>query len=323
MSFITNTITNANPGPALYADIETAMLALGWTLVDTVVIGSNTHKVLKSAGASGGNTYGLDWYLDINYPTTGVTGGIRFAPFEGYNATTHVGTNGPYNSNNTTIDATVYSRFGSTGSALETNWNNTASNGFSMALQTTAFTYNISVTRDYIVGQLSNTLGAIFYTGFFTPTSAFSSNAGASLYPLIQTVNTVSTTTSAFSGSNTACLTRLPKATTLFSWQFHVATSGVQQANMEGIANTAVSPLTGRTAVSPLLVYASNQAQNVGQIIPVNSANLDSATIGTIDAVGYLRAAATTQQRDFVTISSTNWYVTSLSTAIVLAFKGA
>src|SRR6187402_1092437 len=115
MTYITGTITDANPGPLLYAAIETAAIALGYTLEDTVVIGSNTHKILKSAAA--GNSRGQDWYLDINFATTGVVGGIRFAPFEGYNPATDQGIRGPYTISTTAIEQTYYSPFGVTGNA--------------------------------------------------------------------------------------------------------------------------------------------------------------------------------------------------------------
>lgn len=328
MTFITGTITNANPGPTLYSAIETAALALGWTLVDTVTIGGNTHKVLKSAGASGGNTQGLDWYLDINYPTTGTTGGIRFCPFETYNASTHVAGGGPYSQSNTTIDATYYSRFGATQSALETNWANTTSyTGLSTALVTIAFTYWISITRDRIIVMLSNVATAIAYAGFFTPSSAFSSNAGSALFPLVAAYLSPPSGASYSNATNsTACLTRLPKLGAMASsgWQYHciIATNTANFGNFpEGQIGVAVSPFTGRSTGTPLTV-AANAA---GLSLTGPSSNTTSAAtdgIGTIDDIIVDYVSAGSIRGDSITIGSDTWYGITPSTASGLFFRG-
>lgn len=328
MTFITGTITNSNPGPTLYSAIETAALALGWTLVDTVTIGSNTHKVLKSAGASGGNSQGIDWYLDINYPTTGTTGGIRFCPFETYNATSHVAGGGPYSQSNTTIDATYYSRFGATQSALETNWANTTSyTGLSTSLVTIAFTYWISITRDRIIVMLSNVATAIAYAGFFTPSSAFSSNAGSALFPLVMAYLSPPANSSNSNGaSSTACLTRLPKlsAMTNSGWNNHciIATNIAYFGNFpEGQLGVGVSPFTGRSTGTPLTVAAN--ASGTSLTAPASSAaSAATDAIGTIDDVIVDYVSSTSIRGDSITIGSDTWYGISPSNVSGLFFKG-
>lgn len=320
MTFITGSITNANPGPTLYALIETAATGAGWTLDDTVVIGGNTHKVLKSAAA--GNTYGLDWYLDINFPTTGITGGMRFAPFEGYTAASDVGLRGPFGHVTVaTIDATTYSRYGAATSALETNWTNSASaSAISATLSTSAFTYWISITRNRIVVLTSLQPTTIFYGGFFTPTAAHSAHAGAALFPLLMAaipLVTAATTTSSI-GTATVAFTRAPKAVTI-NW----ATSGRIFADPtvtayfgSGQAGTAVSEHTGVSQIVPVPIIMGVSAA------PTTATPL-AANVGFLDGVaaGYIAPGAV--RGDTLTVGADTWYATNPSSNFGLFLKGA
>jgi hypothetical protein len=267
---------------------------------------------------------GLDWYLDINFPTTGTTGGIRFCSFETYNASTHVAGGGPYASSNTTIDLTQYSRFGSTQSALETNWLNTASNSLSTALTTTAFAYRISVTRNRIIVLLDNVPGQIAYAGFFTPSSAFASNAGSALFPLVTTVLSPANSVSS-SGSANACLSRMPKLGTMtgFGWVYHcVIPSNVTYVggSPEGQPGVAVSPFTGRSTGSPLPVIANASGANItAPSTSPNAALLDN--IGTIDDVIATYVSTGSVRGDSVTIGSDTWYDCTPSAAATLFFR--
>jgi hypothetical protein len=319
MTFITPaSITNANPGPTLYAVIETAALALGFTLDDTVTIGGNTHKVLKSAAA--GNTYGLDWYLDINYPTTGTTGGMRFAPFEGYTAASDVGTRGPFgNTVTSTLDATTYSRYGATTNALETNWtNNSSASGVSMPLSTSAFTYWISITRDRIIVLTSVNVSIIYYTGFFTPSSAHSSNAGAALFPLVMAAISTGAQCATGNGSTaTMAFTRVPKASTI-AWADSGRINSLApqvHALVEGQVGTAVSEFTGRATIIPLQVQMGSAS------VPSTSTPL-AANVGQISdvATGYVTTAAV--RGDTVTVGSDTWYAATASGSATLFMRG-
>lgn len=326
MTFITGSITNANPGPALYTVIETAALADGWTLDDTRVIGANTHKVLKSAAA--GNTYGLDWFLDINYPTTGITGGIRFAAFEGYTSGTGLAVNGPYTGSSTVIDPTTYSRFGSTGSALETNWYNTAAHtAMSNMLSTSAFTYWVSITRDRIIVMLTTQPSIIHYAGFYTPTAAHASHAGASMFPLITTrvttTNSATTATSVSAASvatSTASLTRIPKITS-GNWNTNCSTWGGPQlvgtlgAGVIGSGGLSPSEITGETTVTPVPILA-------GSAVAATVGTTPSAFIGTLEDVGGASVVATSVRGDTVTIGADTWYACTHATQFTLLFRG-
>lgn len=320
MTFITGTVTNANPGPTLYALIETPALAAGWTLDDTVVIGGNTHKVLKSAAA--GNTYGLDWYLDINYPTTGITGGMRFTPFEGYTAASDVGLRGPYSAANAVLDATTYSRFGATTSALETNWANSASyTALSATLSTSTFTYWITITRDRIIVMTSLQATQVSYAGFFTPTSAHSSNAGAALFPLVTaTVTANSASTSSTTPSSvTMAFTRTPKLTSIPSWgssAYATAQAGVLGFFGSGQAGVAASEITGASQLVPVpILMGVGVTPGVGSTL--------SALAGYFDGVaaGYVLSSAV--RGDSLTVGSDTWYAATPSGSYGLFFKGA
>lgn len=323
MTYISGTLTSANPGPALYALIETAMLADGWTLEDTVVIGSNTHKVLKSAAA--GNVQGLDWWLDINFPTTGTSGGMRFAPFEDYNSTTHVGYRGPYRGSNTTIDASTWTRYGATGFALETNWANTGGSdpGLSAILSTTAFGYRISVTRNRIIASLDTQGTHLSYAGFFNPTAAFAANAGAALFPLITAKMTASNSINANSTNNSdgACLTRLPKmpSGTGFNWVYNCQIYGgygliAFRSGKIADGSFTPSPLTGETALNPMPVSAAFSTTGAGDVWP-------TAYIGDLLDVVTGVANTTVVRGDHVTVGSDTWYMSDDVSGFVILFK--
>jgi hypothetical protein len=185
MTYATGTVTDANPGPALYAAMEPTLLAAGFTFVKTVVITTRTHKVLKSDAAD--NDLGKTWYLDVSYPTTGTSGGMFMAPFEDFNSTTDLGFRGPYTGvSNTTIEGTYYSRFGATGSALEGSWANaTAYSNLDNALTTGAMGWFLSATTDRVIFASTAAAGELHYVGFFEPTADHVAAAGAALYPLV------------------------------------------------------------------------------------------------------------------------------------------
>jgi len=322
MTFITGAISNSNPGPALYSAIETAALALGYTLVDTVVIGSNTHKVLKSAAA--GNAQGLDWYLDINYPTTGTTGGMRFAPFEGYNASTHVATRGPYSGNSTTVDQTTYSAFGASTSALETNWMNSATYSSLSAVLSTSFTYYISITRDRILVELTSDAQYLTYSGFFTPTSAHSTAAGSALFPLVMTrmvapTSTTTAMTTSFGVSTSLVFTRAPGAPT-GSW-FNWSASGMILVGATAflgagqLGGVGAAPFTSDQEFAPIPV-----------IMGFNNTTFSTANapslVGYLKDVGVALGGSTVTMGNTVTVGSDTWYSTTQANGGVALLRG-
>jgi hypothetical protein len=282
---------DANPGPLVYTALATKLLALGWTLEDTVVIGARTHKVLKSAAA--GNTYALDWYLDISYPTTGVATGLMLAPFEGYTAASDVATRGPYTASNTTIDGTTYSRFGATTSALETNWANTGSySGLDTPLSTSAFVINASVTRDRVILLSSTEPTDVGYCGFFTPTAAHAAHAGAALFPLVvaRLRGAADRVSSATVGSVSASLTRVPKASS-GNWSTHCIV-GPNTMRLNGRVGGAVSEGDNQITSVPFLVAFGGTSW----------VNGTAAQIGELDGVQVAWADAAVARGDFVTV---------------------
>jgi hypothetical protein len=280
---------DANPGPLVHTALATKLLALGWTLEDTRVIGARTHKVYKSAAA--GNTYGLDWFLDISYPTTGVATGLMFAPFEGYDAATGLATRGPYTVSGGVLDGTTYSRFGATASALETNWANTGSyTVLDAPLSTSAFVINASVTRDRVILLSSTEATQVSYCGFFTPTAAHAAHAGAAMFPLI-TVRLSGALDRGASNSTATpvSLTRVPKASTV-SWAAHCVV-GPNTMRMGARVGGAVSEFDSQITTVPFLVGAGAAAWGVG-----------SAQIGELDGVQCAYADAAVTRGDHVTV---------------------
>jgi hypothetical protein len=309
MTFITPTIpADANPGPLVHTELATALLALGWTLDDTVVISTRTHKVYKSAAA--GNTYGLDWYLDISYPTTGVATGLLITAFEGYTAGSDVGLRGPYTANSTTIDGTTYSRFGATTSALETNWANLGTySSLTAPLSIATFGVIASITRDRVIVLLTTEATEVSYAGFYTPTAAHAAHAGAALFPLISTrlVGSSDRISSATVGTAAAALTRAPKLSSI-NWA----------------SSCVVSPDTSRMngTVGGTASEADNQITSAAFVVGMGGIAIASATtskVGELDGVQCAFADAAVTRGDTVTVSGDS-FVTStyVSTACIL-----
>lgn len=300
MTTIIGPVNDASPGPVIVAALEPVMISDGWLLVDTVIIGGNTHKVYKSPAA--GNVRNLDWYLDINYPTTGTSGGMRFTPFEDYNATTHLAFRGPISgANTTTVEQTYYSQTGATGSALETTWANTASHGqMSLPLSASAFTYYISVTRNRIIGMLTNATGFLHYAGFFTPTAIYATNAGSALFPLIMCRIKYlgdSFTGTSGAGNFTLAFTRFPKYPNGgINWGLSGYTTSIMHL-IGGRAGVATHPTTNQTTLVPIAVMQGGQTSNSG-----------AGFVGTLDDVAGAWILSTAVRGDSITIGSDTWY---------------
>jgi hypothetical protein len=301
---------DANPGPLVHTALATKLLAQGWTLEDTVVIGARTHKVYKSAAA--GNTYNLDWFLDVSYPTTGVATGLMLCPFEGYTAGSDVALRGPASASATNApDATTYSRFGATTSALETNWANTGSHtSLITPLSVSAFVINVSATRDRVI-LLSSTEGTeVSYCGFFTPTSAHAAHAGAALFPLItaRLLGASDRSSSGTAANVSGALTRIPKASTVSNWNAHCAVSP-NAMRMNGKIGGAASEGDNQITTAAFLVGMGAAVFGGG-----------SAThIGELDGVECGFADGTVARGDVVTIDGSTYTLSTTSSGAAIA----
>jgi hypothetical protein len=213
MAYITGSITDANPGPALHALMAPALTTAGFTLVDTVVISTRTHKVWKSPAAA--NAQNLDWYLDIGYTTTGA-GTISLIAFEMFDPATDLGYRGPISSGGgTTIDAATGSRYGAAGFALEAaQWFNASMVGSQIAVSTTPFTYWISITTDRVFLLSSGSSELVLYAGFYEADPLYAAKAASLLFPLYTGRALMGTV---YNGTlNTAGITRIPPLTAFF-----------------------------------------------------------------------------------------------------------
>jgi hypothetical protein len=295
---------DANPGPLVHTALATKLLAQGWTLEDTVVISTRTHKVYKSAAA--GNTYGLDWFLDISYPTTGIASTLLLAPFEGYTAASDLALRGPVSfSTSTAPDATTYSRYGATAQALETNWtNNTLFTALDTPLSTSAFVINASVTRDRVILMASTEATQVSYCGFFTPTAAHAAHAGAAMFPLIMTrlSGAADRTSNNSAGSVSAALTRIPKAPTISNWGSHCIVGAITM-RLNGRVGSAASDGDNQITTSPLLV-------GMGGITWVNGG---VSQIGELDGLQVAWADAAVTRGDVVTVDGDTYTLSTVT----------
>jgi hypothetical protein len=293
---------DANPGPLVYTALATKLLALGWTLEDTRVIGARTHKVLKSAAA--GNTYALDWFLDISYPTTGVASGLYVTPFEGYDSASGLATRGPCTPSSSALDGTTYSRFGASPSALETNWANAAAyTGLDTPLSTAGFVIYASVTRNRVILLSSFEPTQVAYCGFFTPTAAHVAHAGAAMFPLVaaRLVGAADRTASATASFAFAALTRVPKASTI-NWSTHCIV-GPNSMRMNGRVGGLVSEGDNQITSVPFLVAFGGTSWT----------GAATAQIGELDGVQVAWADAAVARGDTVTVGGTVYTLSTVT----------
>ncbi|MES2630784.1 MAG: hypothetical protein V4611_02415 [Patescibacteria group bacterium] len=217
MTYISNTITDPNAPSAMCTAIEVALSATGYTLSDTVVISTRTHRIWKNPAAN--NSSGKDWYLDLAYTTTS-TGTFGIYVMEGYDPATDLASRMaigfPYYSSTSLSMANNYSPYGATGYSLEsTQWvvragaisDNSYSNR-DVSLPASSFGYWVSVTTERVVSMFSVSPTIVYYSGLFEPAAEHTYIAGAYAFPLVS---------AAFSGNGAInagiALTRFPKIT--------------------------------------------------------------------------------------------------------------
>jgi hypothetical protein len=314
MTYITNTINSANPSADLYTALAAALTSAGYTLEDTVVISTRTHKIWKSPAA--GNAANKDWFVDIAYATSGA-GHLYVIPMENYDAANDLAIRMVYGgAGDISIDPTTFSRYGDAGYSLEhSNWRLSAAGSSNMRLNTaagTAFGYWISVTGTRIAGITSVVPTDMLYAGLYELDPLHATIAGADAFPLILAMlnaNGIGSPASTV-GSATAALTRIPKATDLvgnnsFGWAYipyvrpvHLA-SVANQPGFPGLPSdsTEVAP----RAASRLLVISSTSKGSLGFVGP----------LGLLYDVAAVASTATVVRGDTVTIAGNTWVLGS------------
>jgi len=308
MAYISGTVTDANPGPVLYALMAPALTTAGYTLVDTVVVTTRTYKIWKSAAAS--NAQNLDWYLCVGYTTTGAAT-ISLTTFEYYDPATDLGYRGPYTATSTVIDATTSTRYGATGSALETNWWGPASTGNQTSLTTTAFGYWISITADRVILLCSTAASVPMYAGLYEPDPQYTAKAAAKLYPLF-TGQIIGGTS--LGGTPSAALTRIPPMTAFVStgdWRNHLlCTPTVPLTSFPALP-------TGPTTTYPIA------ATRVMLTSPQSAPLQLTGRWGWLRDVYVVGATAAVVRGDTATIGGDTYLLTTTLTSQAAAFKAA
>jgi hypothetical protein len=307
MTYITGTVgASANPGADLYALLAPALTSAGYTLVDTVVISTRTHKVWKCAAANNSQT--LDWYLDVAYPTSGA-GNMTLLPMEFYDPATHLAYRFVYGQSTATLETTFYSRFGASGFALEdtTNWPVNASNVVVLAFNTStaAFGYWISVTGDRVAALSSVLPGTILYVGMCTAHPLHVAAVGASAYPLLAlamdtTVGNALWTSTAGSVNTPMLMTRAPKLTTIpSSW-----------GSLWG-----AMPAVGTQITVPGPASTFTQAMGVRVVCPIwVMFRSGYGVVGTLIGVTYATSSTSITRGDTVTIGADTWVTNTQGT---------
>lgn len=232
MTYLSDTLTSANPSADLYAALDTALTANGYTLVDTVTISTRIHKIYQNPAAN--NITGQDWYLDVTYTATG-NANLFINLFESYDTSTEKALGGPYGAytqltTNVSFGTSPYRVWGGSAQGLESNWMPNPVHAYSawnkLVLNDATFGYWISVTKDRVIGMTTLEPNYTLYVGAYDPLPGHIAAAGTDLFPLVVTrLNGGSGPNSGGHNTGTA-ITRLPKASSAL---VNVQGSGVVQ----------------------------------------------------------------------------------------------
>lgn len=288
MGYITGTLSDANPGATIYALIETELLAEGYVLADTVVIGPLTHKIWRNPAAN--NPSAQDYYLDIFYNTAGA-GTVRFQLFEDYNATTkQMIRMATYASS---VDAT-YRSYQAAGLALES----TNPARIFLTTSTASFGYWILVTNKAIVSIGSVDPTYMGYLGLYDPYPEYAAAAGDLLLPLVS-ARMVQGTSQPGGGQNPLGLTRIPPQPAGNGAPY----SFVTQSALPQLSSTQVRLPTGNSIFGGGFVAA-----DIEIVMPVPTS---PARFGTLYDVAILPVDATIARGDTVSIDGNTWVLGS------------
>lgn len=292
MTYISGTLTDSNAPATLYGACATALGSAGYTLVDTVVIATKTHKVWKSP--AGSNLAALDWYLDVAYTTTGA-GSLWMTPFEFFDPATDLGYRGPYSAASASVDAASGTRYGAAGSALETNWSPSAvlANA-GLVCPATSFAYWISITTNRVMMMGSINPTYIHYTGLYEPDPLWAARA-TNLFPLW----TGRLADGYLSVNTEKALIRVSPFTAISAWS--------AMGNPTGAVQVSEAPAIpgGITTGSP---FVATRIQITGAAAPVPVPRFGYLYgVGVLPTVGVVRG-------DTVTIGSDTWICTTTGT---------
>lgn len=319
MTYISGTLTSANPSADLYALMEPALTSAGYTLVDTVVISTRTHKIWRSNAA--GNDANLNWFLDVTYTTTGA-GNMWLSPFEDYNAATDTGIRGVVYDATTTVEQTYYSRYGAVGSALETNWTAAVNTFNAIDVSTASFTYWISITQNRVIALSSISVEKVVYCGLWEPNATHAAYVGASSFPLVVGMLGAGTMAAAGGVVGNAGLTRIPFAPSVSRWtRCAVFWTGHYFTNHpEGgygaLGAADVNPFYGNVLPKGKYVYmvfntgTGTTGFSSDNAIYGSNANA-AANVGKLKDVLSFLAASTVTRGDTVTINGETWVLCS------------
>lgn len=315
MTYITNTLTDSNAPATLYAAMATALTTEGFTLVDTNVISTRTHKIWKCAAAS--NPANVDWYLDIAYTTTGA-GTLGLYPMEFYDPATDLAYRAPFfGSSNTAAESTYYSRNGASGFTLESAnlaiyagaTTGSASANRDLSIPATTFGYWCSISPKRVALFTSNSPALTLYAGLFEPHADFAAQAGALMYPVIS---------AKYSGVQSqgtlgeVSLTRYPKDLSSQRWDSRVDSSALPILQGVGMFPSIPSGVTTLSTVRravriPVIAYTGGGGQ--------------AGLFGYLYDV--LGASTTAVRGDTVTVGGASYVFASPSSSASLLMKAA
>lgn len=325
MTYISNTLTDASAPSVIASAMHTALLAEGYTLEDTVVIATRTHKVYLSP--AGGNAEGLDWYLDVAYTTTG-TGSIWLGTFETYDKVAHTAGLGPYDGSGVSPDPVEFSRYGAAKYALETNWTHVSGNAAQIETQATAMAYWISITPDRVIAMTSTNAVKVVYAGHVDPYVPWKTKCAATApgkwNPLaVATINGPN----AFSpyGVGVVQVTRHPPVATVYGSFDCARIRSSSSSSSSSVGGVGVGGVSGHvdTGWAPYLAGGP-----LGERIQITLLRDNSSWGGYGHAAGHLHdvarfgtsAATSVTRGDTVTIDGDTWVLASATGGACFGF---
>lgn len=332
MTFLSGSMTDSNAPATLAGLMHDALITEGYSLVDTVVIGTRTHKVYLSPAAS--NTEGIDWYLDLAYTTTG-TGSIWLGAFETYDAVAHTAGFGPVTTG-ATVDPVEFSRYGATKYALETKWGHVSNDLAQIQTSASAFAYWISITPTKVIALSSGNATKVVYCGQFDPYTPWKTKAATDApgkWNPLTTLSLVLPNAEAgrvASVADVGCgLTRLPPVATIYDWGISVSAGcssstssttngGGGGGGAVGLVDTGWNPYTDGGPQGEKIQIRVLRQYNVGIGRAGHCAGelYDVARFGTSGATSVTRG-------DTATVDSATWVLASATSSACFGFKAS
>lgn len=322
MTLVSNTINSVNPSLDLYTALEAALTSNGYTLVDTVVISTRTHKIWKNPAAN--NPAAKDYFVDLTYATTGA-GALYIMPYEFYDPATDLAYRGPANGV-FTPEGTYWSQHGATGLSLENAlFQLRAGTTTQFLLDTTigsSFAFWVSINNRRIAGFTQSTPSKMLYCGLYQPDAQHLAYVGADCFPICvaKLDNSQGGGENQSTADSLAALTRFPRVNISIDQRVtngpttriaSVYSSYYLKKGYDMARSNSPSLLYGGGVASPVSVRRESGGSNV------MAQEQSFGVMGHLYDIAYAFVDNTVLRGDSVTVGGALWHLTTAVQSLI------